>query len=106
NPAHLLTNGRFAKLIEEAKDAYDYIIIDTAPTILVTDTMLISEYADATIYIVRADFTDKNLLKFSKDLSESGKLKNMAYVINGVGASKSYGYSYNYGYNYGYGVKE
>ncbi|MBO3100290.1 GumC family protein [Gelidibacter pelagius] len=103
NPAHLLTNGRFTKLIEEAKEEYDYIIVDTAPTILVTDTMLISQLADATVYIARADFTEKNLLKFSKDLSESGKLKNMAYVINSVGASKSYGYSYNYGYNYGYG---
>lgn len=103
NPAHLLTNGRFTKLIEEAKEEYDYIIVDTAPTILVTDTMLISQLADATIYIARANFTERNLLKFSKDLSESGKLKNMAYVINSVGASKSYGYSYNYGYNYGYG---
>ncbi|HUH28461.1 CpsD/CapB family tyrosine-protein kinase, partial [Gelidibacter sp.] len=103
NPAHLLTNGRFTKLIEEAKEEYDYIIVDTAPTILVTDTMLISQLADATIYIARANFTERNLLRFSKDLSESGKLKNMAYVINSVGASKSYGYSYNYGYNYGYG---
>ncbi|MBU2922176.1 polysaccharide biosynthesis tyrosine autokinase [Winogradskyella psychrotolerans] len=106
NPAHLLTNGRFKKLIEEAKEEYDYIIVDTAPTILVTDTMLISQLADATIYLARANFTEKNLLKFSKDLTETGKLKNVAYVINSVGASRSYGYSYNYGYNYGYGTKD
>ncbi|WP_412560025.1 GumC family protein [Winogradskyella sp. MIT101101] len=105
NPAHLLTNGRFKKLIEEAKEVYDYIVVDTAPTILVTDTMLISQLADATIYLARANYTEKNLLKFSKELSESGKIKNMAYVINSVGASKSYGYGYNYGYNYGYGAK-
>ncbi|WP_179343803.1 GumC family protein [Winogradskyella ursingii] len=105
NPAHLLTNGRFKKLIEEAKKEYDYIIVDTAPTILVTDTMLISQLADATIYIARANFTEKNLLGYSKDLYDSGKLKNMAYVINGVGASKSHGYGYNYGYGYGYGNK-
>ncbi|WP_296313612.1 GumC family protein [Winogradskyella sp. UBA3174] len=105
NPANLLTNGRFKDLIEEAKQDYDYIIVDTAPTILVTDTMLISQLADATIYIVRANFTEKNLLNYSKDLHETGKLKNMAYVVNGVGASKSYGYSYNYGYGYGYGAK-
>ncbi|MEF3077562.1 GumC family protein [Winogradskyella poriferorum] len=103
NPAHLLTNGRFKKLIEEAREIYDYVVVDTAPTILVTDTMLISQLADVTIYITRANYTEKNLLKFSKDLSESGKLKNMAYVINSVGASKSQGYGYNYGYNYGYG---
>ena len=106
NPAHLLTNGRFKKLIEEAKEIYDYVVVDTAPTILVTDTMLISQLADATIYIARANYTEKNLLKFSKDLSESGKLKNMAYVINSVGASKSQGYGYNYGYGYGYGSSD
>lgn len=106
NPAHLLTNGRFEKLIEEAKELYDYVIVDTAPTILVTDTMLISQLADATIYLARANYTEKNLLKFSKELNETKKLKNMAYVINSVGASKSYGYGYNYGYNYGYGSKE
>lgn len=103
NPAHLLTNGRLKKLIEEAKKEYDYVVVDTAPTILVTDTMLISSLADATVYIARANYTEKNLLKFSKELSEIGKLKNMAYVINSVGAGKSYGYGYNYGYNYGYG---
>ncbi len=103
NPAQLLTNGRFKELVEEARELYDYVIIDTAPTILVTDTLLISQYADATIYAVRANHTEKKLLDFSKDLSETGKLKNVAYVVNSVGASKSYGYSYNYGYGYGYG---
>jgi len=106
NPTNLLTNGRFKALIEEAKDIYDYIIVDTAPTVLVTDTMLISQLADVTVYISRANFTDKKILSYSEDLFESGKLKNMAYVINGVGASRSYGYGYNYGYGYGYGSKE
>ena len=105
NPAHLLTNGRFTKLIEEAKLEYDYIVVDTAPTILVTDTMLISQLADATIYLARANYTEKKLLNFSRELVESKRLKNVAYVINSVGASKSYGYGYNYGYNYGYGDK-
>lgn len=106
NPAHLLTNGRFKKLIEEAKQAYDYIIVDTAPTILVTDTLLISQYADVTVYITRSNFTEKKLLNYSKELNETGKLKNMAYVVNGVGASKSYGYGYTYNYGYGYGYGE
>ncbi|WP_111682117.1 GumC family protein [Winogradskyella tangerina] len=106
NPAHLLTNGRFEKLIEEAKEIYDYVIVDTAPLILVTDTMLISQLADATVYLVRANYTEKNLLKFSRELHDSGKLQNMAYVLNNVGASRSYGYGYNYGYNYGYGSSQ
>ncbi len=102
NPAHLLTNGRFETLIKEAKGIYDYIIVDTAPTILVTDTMLISHLADTNVYIVKANFTEKSLLEFSKELNETGKLKNMAYVVNSVGSSKSRGYGYNYGYGYGY----
>ncbi len=106
NPTQLLTNGRFEQLINEAKTLYDFVIVDTAPTILVTDTLLISKLADATIYLLRADYTEKNLLEFSKNLNNSGKLKNMAYVINGVGASRSYGYSYNYGYGYGYGSSD
>jgi len=106
NPAHLLTNGRFEKLLEEAREEYDYVVVDTAPTILVTDTMLISQLADATIYLARANYTEKNLLNFSKELEAQGKLKNVAYVLNSVGAGKSYGYGYNYGYNYGYGSDE
>ncbi|MGJ8592108.1 MAG: GumC family protein [Aquaticitalea sp.] len=104
NPTQLLTNGRFESLLNEAKEEFDYIVVDTAPTILVTDTMLISQWADATLYLVRAEYTEKNLLDFSKNLHETGRLKNMAYVINGVGASRSYGYTYNYGYSYGYGA--
>lgn len=103
NPASLLTNGRFKLLIEEAKKHYDYIVVDTAPTILVTDTMLISHLADVNVYLVKAGFTDKKLLGFSKELNASKKLSNMAYVLNNVGSSKSYGYGYNYGYGYGYG---
>ena len=105
NPAHLLTNGRFEQLLAQAKTMFDYIIVDTAPTILVTDTFLISKYADLTLFLTKANFTEKKLLNFSKALQASGKLKNMAYVINSVGAGKSYsyGYGYNYGYNYGYG---
>ncbi len=106
NPAHLLTNGRFEQLLEDAKEIYDYIIVDTAPTILVTDTLLISEFADVTLYMVRAEVTEKNLLDFSKNLARTGRLKNVAYVINSVGASRAYGYSYNYGYGYGYGSEE
>ena len=56
--------------------------------------------------MVRAEVTEKNLLDFSKNLALTGRLKNMAYVINSVGASRAYGYSYNYGYGYGYGTDD
>ncbi|MCF6129909.1 polysaccharide biosynthesis tyrosine autokinase [Flavobacterium sp. AS60] len=106
NPAELLSNGRLDRLIAEAKKEYDYVIIDTAPTLLVTDTLIISQLVDTTLYVVRADYTPKKILEFSVNLSEKGKLKNMAYVINNVGSNyKGYGYSYgyNYKYNYAYG---
>ena len=85
------------------KKEYDYIILDTAPTILVADTLMISQLSDLTVYVTQVDYTDKKLLTYSSDLKMQGKLKNMAYVINKVGNSKKgYGYSYNYGYDYGY----
>jgi capsular exopolysaccharide synthesis family protein len=102
NPAELLSNGRLVQLLEGAKDMYDYIIVDTAPTILVTDTLLISQLADVTLYMVRANYTDKNLLNFIKELNEQQKLKNMAFVLNDIGAGKAYGYGYGYGYGYKY----
>ena len=104
NPAELLSNGRFELLLNEVKQEYEYVIVDCAPTILVTDTLLISQFADVTLYLTRAGFTEIRLLQFSKELKQLHKLKNMSYVLNNVGDSKSYGYnySYNYGYNYGY----
>ena len=101
NPAELLSNGRFEELLNILKKEYDYVIVDTAPTILVADTLLISQLSDLTVYLTKADFTDKKLLTYSLDLKVQGKLKNMAYIINNIGNSKGYGY--NYGYNYGYG---
>ncbi|MES2411390.1 MAG: polysaccharide biosynthesis tyrosine autokinase [Bacteroidota bacterium] len=103
NPAELLSNARLDKLIEEAKKEYDYIIIDTAPTLLVTDTLIISQLVDTTLYVIRADYTPKKILEFSVNLSDKGKLKNMAYVINNVGSNyKGYGYTYGYNYKYRY----
>ena len=105
NPVQLLTNGRLEQLLEEAKKTYDYIIMDCAPTLLVTDTLLISHLADATVYLTRADHTEKELLEYPKQLIQDGKLKNVGFVLNGLGAGNSYGYGYGYkyGYNYGYG---
>ncbi|TRO65093.1 GumC family protein [Christiangramia sabulilitoris] len=107
NPAELLMNDRMRQLIDNVKSDYDYIIVDTAPSMIVTDTLLISQLADYTLYVTRADFTEKNLLEFPKDLKKQGKLKGLAVILNDVDYSKfSYGaqYGYSYGYGYGYGV--
>jgi len=102
NPAELLSNGRFEELLNILKKQYDYIVVDTAPTILVTDTLLISQFADLTVYVTRADHTDKKLLTYSKGLKEQDKLVNVSYVINNVGGEKGYSYGYKYSYGYGY----
>ncbi len=100
NAPIILSSKRFGEFMETAKRDFDYVIVDTAPTMLVTDTLLIAKYADITLFTVRAGVTDKKVLEFSKSLSDHGKLKNMAYVVNAVG--KGNGNDYNYGYGYGY----
>ena len=109
NPAELLMNDRMEELIKYAKTNYNYVIVDTAPTMIVTDTLLISQLADYTLYVTRADYTEKNLLEFPKDLKKQGKLKGLAVILNDVDYSKfSYGakYGYSYGYGYGYAADE
>ena len=104
NTPQLFSSSGFEKFITAAKKEFDYIILDTAPTMLVSDTLLISKFADATLFVTRAGLTDKRLLDFSKNLHKTKKLKNMAYVVNGVGNGKAKGY--NYGYVYGYGSEK
>jgi len=101
NAPELLSGEGFEKFINAVKKEFDYIIIDTAPTLLVTDTMLISKYADLTLFVTRAGFTDKKLLDYSKNLGKTNKLKNMAYALNDVGFGKARHYNYGHGYGYG-----
>lgn len=104
NPTLLLSNSRFETFIQEAKQNYDIVIFDTAPTLLVTDTLIISKHADTTLYVLRSGFTEKNLVSYSSKLGLDKKINNMGFVINDVDLNSAYGYGYgyNYGYNYGY----
>ena len=80
------------------KEKYDYILIDTAPVGLVTDTLQIGRVADATVYMCRADYTPKESFGLINSLANEKKLPNMSIVINGIDMSKK-----KYGYYYGYG---
>ena len=102
NPAELLSNGRFEMLLNQLREQYDYIVVDTAPTLLVADTTLITNLADAILFVTRANFTEKRLLPFIKELKEMNKIKNIGIIFNNVGSKKGYGYEYKYNYNYGY----
>ncbi|MBV8328632.1 polysaccharide biosynthesis tyrosine autokinase [Chryseobacterium sp.] len=99
NPTELLTNNRFEELLEELKGRYDYIIVDTAPLMLVTDTFLIADHADVTLYVTRSKFTEKELIGFADSNIENNKIKNVGFVLNDI--SKEYfGYGNKYGYGY------
>lgn len=103
NPTELLTNGRYEKLLEELKAYYDYIIVDTAPLMLVTDTFLIADLADATVYVTRSKYTEKTLIEFANNNIDQKKIKNVGLVLNDV--NKNY-FGYGNKYGYGYGAKE
>ena len=103
NPAELISNGKFEKLLNIVKAEYDFIIVDSAPTLLVTDTLLITNLADLVIYVTRADMTDKHVVEYSRDLYLQGKIIKIAYIVNSVGLIYVYGYKYKYNYSYGYG---
>lgn len=98
NPTEILMSKKFQQLFNELKASYDYIIVDTAPVSLVTDTLIISQYADATVYVVRANKIDKEMLRIPNELYRDKKLKNMALVLNDSDVTKGYGYGYGYGY--------
>lgn len=103
NPAELLLKPGFAQLLQQLKMDYDYIIIDSPPIGLVTDALLAAKYADATLYVIRENFSLKNYKERIEELGSSGQIKNLSVVLNGVSPRPNYGYNYNYNYGYGYG---
>ncbi len=98
NPSELISRPSLEIVIDILKANYDYVLIDTAPVGLVTDTIQVGRVIDATIYMCRADYTPKSSFDLVNSLSNEGKLPNMAIVINGIDMSKK-----KYGYYYGYG---
>jgi len=108
NPSELLLNKRMDEFMSLARQHYDYVVIDTPPLAIITDAFPLAVYADHTIFLVRQNYTPKELLKTAQDYYTSGKLKNISIVFNDVyksGPGYGYGYSYGYGYAYGYGKK-
>lgn len=97
NPAELLMNIKLEKMFNELKVKYDYIVVDTAPVSLVTDTLLIAKNADAFVYVVRSNYLEKELLKIPSNLYQEKKLPNMSIVLNDTDIEKGYGYGYGYG---------
>ena len=107
NPTEMLMSKRVDELFAQFKKEYDYIVVDTAPVSLVSDTLIIAKHADTFVYVVRANYLDKRTLTIPEVLHKENKLPNMAFILNDTEVAKGYGYGgYGYGYgNYGYGNK-
>lgn len=102
NPSELLLSSQTGELMGYLKENYDYIVIDTPPVGLVADAIELFKYADATLYIVRQNYTQKGMPKMIDEKYRNSELKNISFVLNDFSISKGYGYGYG-GYNYGYG---
>ena len=97
NPSELLLTDRIEQLVVELKQRYDYVIIDSAPIGLVSDTFSLSKYSDVTLYVSRANYTKKSFIKYLNSVVERGQLKNVAVVVNDTNPKLSHGYGYGYG---------
>ena len=108
NPVTLLSTAKLAQLLEIQKQQYDAVIIDAPPYGILVDTDILASESDITLYTVRSGKIDKRYFTQVQHLADSGKLPNLAYIINDVDfKSASYShYGYGYGYHYGYGSKE
>lgn len=96
NPAELLMSNKIEEMFEQLKVQFDYIVVDTAPVSLVSDTLIISKYADAFIYVVRAQVLDKQMLSLPQRLYDDKKLTNMSILLNDSIIKRNYGYTYGY----------
>ena len=120
NPTELLAREALPAAIDILRRHFDYVVLDTAPIGMVTDTLMIARTADATVYVCRADYSHKSNLELVNELVESNKFSNVSIVINGIDMNKKkygyyygygkygkygkyYGYGKKYGYGYGYG---
>ncbi|MGL2964591.1 polysaccharide biosynthesis tyrosine autokinase [Flavobacterium sp. RSB2_4_14] len=114
NPSELILGDSMREMIEELKQKYDYIILDTPPVGLVSDALELVQYCDVTLYIVRQNFTKKEMLTLLNNRHKRGELNNISIIFNGyenkakygVGYGYGYGYGYSYGYGYGSGYHE
>ena len=107
NPAELLDSPKMNELLTILNEKYDYVIIDTPPIGLVTDGVILMQYADANLYIVRHNYSKIKSLSVVNNISKNKNISNLNIVINDYTQNEGYGYGYGYGYgNDGYGYYE
>lgn len=109
NPGELLVNDKAGQLFERLREMFDVIIVDTAPIGMVSDALILSQYAGINLFIIRQAYTVKDQVRMFDVLHKDGKIQNPAIIFNGVEFLKKYGYGYGgssgYGYGYVYGYQ-
>ena len=111
NPTELVADERFKLMIAKLKGEYDYVFLDCPPIEIVADTQIIDQYADRTLFVIRAGLCERSMLSELNSLYEENKYNNLALILNGTEISKSgyfgnkYGYHYGHYGHYGYGYK-
>jgi len=103
NPSELLVTSGFDEMIEELRENYDYVILDTPPIGLVTDAMILLKMSDVGLIVARANYSKKSFLKNIERFSSEHELHNLGFILNGMESNKKQGYGYGYGYGYGSG---
>lgn len=109
NPSDFVLSERMKEIIDKAKAEFDYVIIDSPPAGLLSDSVYLIQYADASIFVLNTNSSTKRVLTFVEDIIAANKLNNLLLLLNGVARPgkryyyQGYGYSYGYGYGYGYG---
>ena len=102
NPSELILGDSMREMMVELKKNYDYIILDTPPVGLVSDALELSQFCDVTLYVVRQNFTKKEMLTLLNNRTKRGELNNISIIFNGYENKAKYGVGYGYGYGYGY----
>jgi capsular exopolysaccharide synthesis family protein len=97
NPSELLLTTRVQELIDQLKERYDYVIIDSAPIAMVSDTYSLTRYANVTVYVTRANYTKRSLVRYMNNALSRRQLNNVAVVLNDSNPKMSQGYGYGYG---------
>jgi capsular exopolysaccharide synthesis family protein len=109
NPSEMVLSEKMKELLERVKREFDYVIIDTPPASLLSDSIYLIQYVDASIFVLNTRTSNKKVINFIESVRESNNINNIMLLLNGVVRPKrryyyqGYGYSYGYGYGYGYG---
>ena len=107
NPSELIMGERMKELIDRLKQKYDYIILDSPPIGSVSDALELCKYADATLYLVRQNYTKRGMFSFINEKYKTGEVSNISFIFNFFESKAKYGYGYGYGYvNYTEGYQE